>query len=115
VGPADPWSEALLAAGVLGGLGAAIGLVVLVSGAAVSVVTGHGTGPSPLEAGRQIVDDGQLTSIWPTLPSPAVGGVALGLTASLSCAFAWLWLRWTASRPRHDGFAGAVAFADLLP
>jgi type IV secretory pathway TraG/TraD family ATPase VirD4 len=115
VGPADPWSEALLAVGVLGGSGAIAGLVVWVSGAAASMVTGHGVGPSPVEAGRRMVDSGQLASVWPAVPMPVVLGVAIGVTASLSCAFAWAWLKWTARHPRRDGFAGASAFAELLP
>ena len=115
VGPADPWSEALLAVGVLGGFLTVIGLVAWVSGAAVSVVTGHGIGPSPVEAGRRMMDDGQLTSIWPAVSVPAVAAVTIAATASLICAFAWAWLRWTARHPRRDGFAGAPAFAELLP
>src|SRR4051812_1206483 len=108
VGPTDPWSEALLAVGVLGSVGGFVGLVVWASGAGVSVVTGHGVGPSPVQAGRRIMDGDQLTSIWPTVPALAVLGVAIGATALLSCAFAWGWFRWTARHPRRDGFASAA-------
>lgn len=115
VGPADPWSEALLAFGVLGGLGTVAGLLLWISGAAVSLAMGHGIGPSPIQVGRRIVDGGQLTSIWPAAPMAALVGTAIGVTASLSCAFSWFWQCWTAHHPHRDGFAGAAAFADLLP
>lgn len=105
----------MLVTAALAVLLSAFGLVVWVSGSLVSVGTGHGVGPSPLTAARRVLDGGQLTTLWPSIPLPAVLSLAGLLTTLLSCAAVWGWLRWAARHPPRDGFAGAGQFADLLP
>ena len=60
VGPGDPWTEALAALALLAALGTVLGLLFWGSGAAVSVVTGHGVGPSPTLAVRRVWAGGGL-------------------------------------------------------
>lgn len=114
-GPGDPWTEALLAAGGLSGLGGAVWLIVWASGCLLSLVTGHDAGPSPAEAGRRFLADGSLTHVWPHVPATLVIGVSTTATASLSCICVWTWFSWTARHPPRDGFASAAQFAELLP
>jgi hypothetical protein len=88
-GPSDPWTEALLALAILSALGSLVGLLIWVSGVTVSTVTGHGSGPSPVEAAQRLLDGGTLAQVWPGVPVPVIISFALGVATSLICTFVW--------------------------
>ena len=113
-GPSDPWTEALIALGVLGGLAGVVGLIVWSVGSLLVVVTGHGVGPGLPSAWRLLIDGG-LSSVWPGLSPVVVLAVSGAVAAALLVLLIVLALRWSAAHPRRDGFAGPGQFAELLP
>ncbi|WP_285623802.1 TraM recognition domain-containing protein [Kineosporia sp. NBRC 101677] len=58
---------------------------------------------------------GGLTAVWPSLAPALVLFPASFVAVGLMVAIVAVALRWVATHPRRDGFAGAGQFAELLP